>query len=392
MLAVFLKSVGLHLSWFARSLLPGKHSAAPLSLKRVCLLLLAFPLFCSLQLLHWLGFLIDEILFRGYRKQSVKAPVFIGGIPRSGTTFVHRTLAADYEQFTTVSTWEAVLAPSVTERKLIQLLAKLDHLIGAPGKRFLNWASAKAAGDFNDIHEVSLTAPEEDYLWLLPAGSCFILLLAFPFSPWLKQTALLNSATDSERTRLLDFYQSCIQRHLYCSKGNQRFLSKNAAFASWTGSLAARFPDASFILCVREPASGLSSQLSSLDSARTLFATDPDGSTTKSTFLEIFSRNYQYLAELTANENPRFVTIDQGDLRTDPAQLLGKALERLEIPQTTPLQHALSQLQPTSGSRHQHSSRAVGLENGEIEVCLNPGYQMVLQAPCRVAIDPQQHG
>ena len=110
MLVVFFRSLGLHLSWFACSLLPGRHPAAPLGMRRWLLLLIGLPLFCLFQLLHWLGFLLDELLFRDYRKVRIEAPVFISGIPRSGTTFVHRSLAQDRAQFTTVSTWEAALA------------------------------------------------------------------------------------------------------------------------------------------------------------------------------------------------------------------------------------------------------------------------------------------
>jgi hypothetical protein len=39
--------------------------------------------------------LVDEVLYRGYRKVEVEAPVFIAGQPRSGTTFLHRTMSAD---------------------------------------------------------------------------------------------------------------------------------------------------------------------------------------------------------------------------------------------------------------------------------------------------------
>ena len=112
------------------------------------------------------------------------------------------------------------------------------------------WLTARVAGDFNEVHELDPTGPEEDYLWLLPTGSCFILLMAFPFSSWLKRTALLHEMPDTARGQLLEFYLRCIQRHLYCAPPGRRFLSKNAAFASWVAPLAARLPDARFVLCV----------------------------------------------------------------------------------------------------------------------------------------------
>ena len=299
MLAVFFRSIGLHLSWFVRSLVPGQNEAAPLGVKRLIFLLLAFPLFCSLQLCHWLGFLFDELFFRGYRKVKIENAAFISGIPRSGTTFVHRTLAVDTEQFTTVSTWEAVLAPSISQRKLIRALALVDRTLGRPFQKLIEWLTAKAVGDFNQVHEIGPSAPEEDYLWLLPAGSCFILSMAFPFSHWLNHTARIHEMPEKARDQLIDFYLSCIKRHLYCTPGDKRFLSKNAAFASWVRPLAHRLPDAQFILCVREPCSGLSSQLSSLQSARTLFATDPHGSATEKTFTTLFEEQLNELSSLS---------------------------------------------------------------------------------------------
>ena len=194
------------------------------------------------QALHWLGFLLDELLFRGYRSVPIESPVFISGIPRSGTTFVHRTLAQDRTQFTTVSSWEAALAPSITERKLVRALAWIDRKTGSLGHRTLHRLTARIAGDFNEVHELDPTGPEEDYLWLLPTGSCFILLMAFPFSTWLKRTALLQEMPSAQREQLLEFYRRCIQRHLYCAPPGRRFLSKNAAFASWVAPLAHSCP------------------------------------------------------------------------------------------------------------------------------------------------------
>lgn len=387
MLAVFFRSIGLHLSWFVRSLIPGKHDAAPLSLRRFTFLLLGYPFFLAFQLLHWFGFLLDELLFPGYRKVQIIEPVFISGIPRSGTTFVHRTLATDSEQFSSVSTWEAALAPSITERKIIRILAAIDRLIGAPIDKAIHRFTAKAAGDFNDVHEVDLSGPEEDYLWLLPAGSCFIMLMAFPFSDCLKRTALLHQMPSDRRDQLLDFYLNCIRRHLYCAPEGRRLLSKNAAFGTWVTSLASRLPDAHFLLCVREPERGLSSQLSSLESARRLFATDSDGRATTATFTEVFTENYSELAKL--DDTPaaeRIAFLEQEDLRKDPAGILGAALELVAItPGPNLIQH-LNSLTPHQESRHKHSAAGFGLKNIQIDVCLKPPYQMILQSERRARL------
>ncbi len=385
MFALFVQSLGRHLVWWLQSLCPNKHDGAPLGLKRLLLLLLGYPLFLGFQLIHWLCFLLDELLFRSYRTVEIQSPVFISGIPRSGTTFVHRMLAQNSEQFTTVSTWEAVLAPSITERKVLRALGAIDQTLGGFGRKGINRLIASSAGDFNDIHEVGLDIPEEDYLWLLPLGSCFILLLAFPFSPWLKQVGMLNTTDEHTQRQQLVFYKRCIQKHLYCSPAGKRFLSKNAAFASWTGALREEFPDAQFVLCVREPVSALSSQLSSLNSARALFATDPDGSSTQQLLSEIFVSNYQYLNQQLAEAEPsQIAVLDQSDLKANSTEMIERALSALELPISDQMRESLNALDGPHQSAHQHQAQSDASENNEIDVCLRTAYDAILTSRCRI--------
>lgn len=385
--------MGLHFSWFIRSLRPGGHTAAPVTLRRILVLVFGMPIFISLQLAHWLGLFIDEICFRGYRKVKIKAPLFITGIPRSGTTFAHRSVAADRSSYCTVSTWEAILAPSITERKLLVGLRFIDRLIGSPLKRTVHHLLTKASGDFNTIHEVGLNAPEEDYLWLLPAGSCFILSMAFPFSRWLSCTVSPEKFPQEQRDQLLDFYISCIQRHLYHHGTNRHFLSKNAAFSRWIGLLAERLPDARFLVCVRHPGSALSSQLSSLRPARELFATDPDGNHTRERITNIFTANYKYLEQITkCMPDNRIAVIDQLDLRNHGASIINTALDRLSLPSRKLRAETNSTKKKATGNLHKHSAPDQGLKNQEIEICLLPHYRAIIQSKQRIQPPTQQHG
>ncbi|MEX2497749.1 MAG: sulfotransferase, partial [Wenzhouxiangellaceae bacterium] len=36
------------------------------------LVVVLWPLFCGLQLLHWIGFALDEVFFRGWRRIEVR--------------------------------------------------------------------------------------------------------------------------------------------------------------------------------------------------------------------------------------------------------------------------------------------------------------------------------
>ena len=65
--------------------------------------------------------------FPGYREVEIRDPVHVVGIPRSGTTYMHRALAA-HPGFTSLRKWELLLAPSVTKKKFFfLLLGRLDR-------------------------------------------------------------------------------------------------------------------------------------------------------------------------------------------------------------------------------------------------------------------------
>lgn len=377
---LFFQSLTRHFGWWLASLWPRRHEGAPLGGRRLLFLLLSYPAFLALQLLHWLGFLCDEIFFAGYRKVAIKDPVFVLGIPRSGTTYLHRTLAGDREQFTSFSTWEAILAPSITERKLIGWLKSLDRALGAPLHKLIHRILRSASGDFDNIHPVGLGEPEEDYLSLLPAGGCFILLLAFPFSPHLRQLARLDEMPAGERQSLLHCYKRALQRHLYCHPG-KRLLSKNASFATWAGALHTAFPEAKFLVCVREPSSALSSQLSSLTPARAFFGTDPDGTHTTRMFTDIYTHSYEKLAGFVESTEPsQAALIEQSDMKAAPAASIASAIRQLGLEHGAPLE----QLQPAKPSTHRHAPDDFSLDPDAIQRCMAPPYQAMLRSPNRV--------
>ncbi|NBD37477.1 MAG: hypothetical protein GVY10_02780 [Verrucomicrobia bacterium] len=360
MLRLLARSFRLHLGCFVSSFGREGREVAPLGPRRWCFLLLLFPLGLALQGLHWLGFLADDLFFRGWRRAIPRKPVFITGLPRSGTTFVHRLLASDSEQFSTFSLWEVVLAPSVSEKRILRTLARLDGLVGSPLKRVTRATVQRLSGEFGDIHEVGPQAPEEDYLCLLPVGGCFLLSLAFPQRKECWHLADFPTLPQGLRKDLLGYYRRCLQAHQYVRGKGRRILSKNAAFASWVPDLQGEFPEATFILCIRDPQRGLSSQLSSIVPARTVFGADPDGKAAAAAFPRVFADGYRILADAVAKEVPfgqqQVAILDQQDLQTDAEGCLRAALAELGISPGAGMENALSR-EGRRASPHQSSHR-----------------------------------
>ncbi|MEX2468337.1 MAG: sulfotransferase [Pseudohongiellaceae bacterium] len=295
MLTAFFYAARLYFTLCLQSL-RRQNNIGQLTLRGRLLRLLLFVAFLPIWLIHWIGLLLDEILFPGYRKTPIEAPVFILGVPRSGTTFLHRTLSEDSERYTSVATWEVFLAPSIIQRRFWLALATVDRWLGRPGARLLGWAEKKLFRGLEGVHDVSLEAPEEDYLLLLPLLSCFILFLPFPESRHIWQLARFDwEASEKDKRIIMKFYRACLQKHLYvCGKG-RRYLSKNAAFASWPQTLHEEFPDARFVVCMREPEKAVPSLLGSLAGGARFFELDLERGEMPRQLTEMMRDYYRHL-------------------------------------------------------------------------------------------------
>lgn len=294
---LFLLGFRRFLRLVALGLLPPRGTFARRSARRLAVMLLFLPALGAVQAIHWLGFLLDELLFPGYRRVVVERPLFILGVPRSGTTFLHHTLAAD-TRLTTFSAWECLFGLSVTARKTVALAARLDRAVGRPLGRLVGALERRLLARLDDVHPMSLSSPEEDYLSLLPIAACFLLVVPFPSADWIwRMAAFDRDVPPRERRRVLAFYRACLQKHLYAHGGGRTLLSKNAAFASWAGSLREVFPDARFVVCLRDPIEVVPSQLSSLEPGMAIFDNHRRSSMLAARMLRILRFYYRHLLE-----------------------------------------------------------------------------------------------
>ncbi len=351
------RSLRLHASWLARAVLPNQHPGAPLTLRRAAALTLGVPPYLLLQATHWLGFAADEVLFPNYRETRVEKPLFILGLPRSGTTFLHRTLAQDEQQWSTFKLWQALFAPSITQRRLCRALIALDKRAGHPGKAVLQRLTETLAGALDDIHAVGLEAAEEDYLTLLPAAACFVAVLAFPYSPALWQLTDPAALPKAEREQLILFYRRMLQKHLHHDR--RALLSKNAAFGGWSGLLAEAFPDGRFIVCIRDPDLGLSSQLSAIRGGQLALGSNPDDPSIQQQFSDMYRRQYLDLLKQYEKHGARMSVVDMDSLRADPAGEIKRLTNALGVPTTEALRSLLHATQRNAKSSadtspHQH--------------------------------------
>ena len=348
--------------------LPGAGRPRRPSLYRVLVMLLFLPLLGVYLAGHWIGLLLDEVLFPGYRKVPVKSPLFIVGPPRSGTTFLHSLFALD-DRFTTFSTWECLFAPSVCQRKVILALNALDGRLGRPLGKALTRLTDRLASALRDVHPVDLGAPEEDYLSLLPVLGTFILAIPFSTSEYCWRLSEFDRALPkAQQQRLLRYYRRALQRHLYVHGGGEskRLLSKNASFAPLLGALLEEFPDAEVICCLRDPVQTLPSQLSAIQSGVRLFDSDPEGVIFPRRITRSLRYYYENLLERLPTLPPgRRAVVGMDRLQAQPEKVVRRLYDTLGIDLSAAFSVRLAQAGAAARgyrSRHRYTLAEFGLD------------------------------
>ena len=358
------RAIGLWLKAFVSPWTEGR------SVGGAMLVILAWPFFCLLQLLHWLGFALDEIFFRGWRSVEVPQPLFVLGPPRSGTTHLHHVLALD-ERTTTFRTWECLFGLSVTGRVLLLGLGRLDRFFGRPFGRTGAWLGRRLLGGMNDVHPFALDAPEEDFLALMPVMQCFILVVTFPRAEWLWRTARLDETGGRrEREALMGFYKACVQKHMYVFGRDRRFLSKNASFSGMAESLLQTFPDARILTTTRDPKKTVPSQLSSIEPGLGAVGFGRIPEDLRERLIDQLLFYYRHLEKLAGERPDRIAIIDNDALRNELEHVVTAAFDTLGLQMSTQFSTALVQAGGRSrgfASGHRYTLEEYGLSEQMIE-------------------------
>jgi len=254
MFRIFLQSYARFARLVFYSFFRSRGTLGELGLRRFVLLCFVVPLLFVSQSVHWLCFLADEILFSAYRKVKVREPLFIVGVPRSGTTFFHRLLSGDEGRFTTMTLGEIYLAPSILERRIFQGLGRVDAALGGFGRAAVESLDRRFFRNLRNLHPQSLFLPDEDDQVLFPTFHSASLALLFPFESEMAHLMRFDEAArPALRRDVMIFYRRMVQRHLYVHGPDKRYLSKSPAFSVKLRSIRETFPDVRVVCNVRSP-------------------------------------------------------------------------------------------------------------------------------------------
>jgi omega-hydroxy-beta-dihydromenaquinone-9 sulfotransferase len=299
---------------------------------RLFVSLLMAPVFLVWQVVQWAGLLLDEVFFADYRNIKLESPVFILGVPRSGTTHLHHLLADD-PRFTTVALWEALFASSITLRRLANVIDRVDRVFSSPIRRTVTYLDRRVSMRLGKIHKTGMQMPEEDFLLLMTSLDCFLLVLVYPDCPWLWALARGDESHNrAQVSRMMKRYKSLLQRHVYYHGNQLRLLSKNASFAGLCQTLASEFPDSIIIVCDRDAVLAGRSQLRSIAAVRKAAAIDRICPEFEDQLLGVLQYYYSNLQCLERHiDSHRFVRVPLWRLSRHPRMVLDSIYKCLNL-------------------------------------------------------------
>lgn len=262
--------------------------------------------------------------------QEVQGPVFVIGLPRTGTTALSQLVAAD-PQMRSLRTWES-LAPtpppeSATEHsdaRIAQAQAGLDYMYTTyPKWAAMHHETAETPTECQDLLGMDFKAEHFDGMAYVPA-----------YSEWVMNCDMTSAY--AYHHRVLKLLQSKCPPYLWHLKTPVHMLYLDA--------LVAEYPHARFLWSHRDPARVLGSVCSLIAYCRTWVSDRDDTATIGEEQLAIWAQAMRRAMEFRDRVGEsRFADLAFADIQSNPADAIKRAYARLDIPFDERSQTAVAQ-------------------------------------------------
>src|SRR6266545_4478289 len=244
----------------------------------------------------------DRQLYPKIAQQEIRDPLFIVGLPRSGTTLLHSLLAADPEHRCPLM-WE-VRSPSpptlVNEKRRIQRAAKSCN--------FFNWL----APAFRYVHAVGAEVPQECISLMTPTfmSDQFDAMYYVPsYRAWFFRQDLRPA---------YEYHRRFLQ-HLQVRRNARRWVLKAPTHMFALPSLLAVYPDALFVQTHRAPLDAMASVSSLITILRRVFSDAVDPLTVCREAIDYWSKTLdRFLQERSRLAEHRVCDVNYVEIRRDP--------------------------------------------------------------------------
>jgi hypothetical protein len=295
----------------------------------------------------------DRQLYPAVARQEIRQPLFIVGLPRSGTTLLHMLLAADPEHRAPL-TWEVMTQSPPTrdgEKRRIQRAMQSCNC--------LNWL----APTFRQVHAVGAELPQECVGLMTPTfmSDQFDTMYYVPsYRAWFFRQDLLPAYQ----------YHRRFLQHLQVRQSAPRWVLKAPTHMFALPTLLSVYPDALFVQTHRAPLDAMASVSSLITILRRVFSDAVDPFIVCREAIQYWSETLdRFLQERDRLAEYRVCDVNYVEIRSDPIAAVGRIYEHFGwlLSQKTEQRMRLvlaSQPQEQYG-RHRYNLSGFGIREAE---------------------------
>lgn len=300
--------------------------------------------------------------------EPIEAPIFIVGLPRSGTTFLQQLLAAD-ERFRPVPFWEN-LSP----------LPQHDPAIRPPDDApLIEQAQQNVEGirlytpEVLALHQLSAEMPEEEIYLLAPgfASMVYEWIYAVPsFARWYAEADL---------TAGYGHFRKVLQTLQWMRGGGKRWLLKAPQHMEQLGPLLAAFPDAVVVETLRDPLTSAASLANLCSHGQKLRTDNPNPLVAGEASAYAISRLVAAYVRDRPEHSSRFVSVHFKALMSNPIAAAESILAAARMTMTDAARHSMQAYVAANAAKERvspdYSPEDFGIDVAQLRVQFQPYYR-----------------
>jgi hypothetical protein len=292
----------------------------------------------------------------GVRDQQIVQPLFVLGLPRTGTTVLYGMLAANPAMRSPAS-WEVARPfppPGPTEdparvAAMDKDLAGFKHI--APG--------------LETIHPLGSRLPQECLALQAPQFASYEFVTTFPvpsYWAWLREQDLTPAYA----------YEKTFLQHLQSGHAGDRWILKTPAHLMWLDTLLHVFPDALLVHTHRNPTAVLASVSSLMYGFRSAMSNDVDKAEVGREQLEAWTWGLHRTMAVRDRLTPdRVVDVQYDDTVGDPVGTVRRVYEHFGLERTAAVDEGvrgyLAENPRDKHGAHRYTLEEFGLDRDEVD-------------------------
>jgi hypothetical protein len=253
----------------------------------------------------------DRSLRPELTRHELRTPLFVVGLPRTGTTFLHTLLSADAANRTPL-TWEVMEPSPPTNAEKARRIRRVSQNLAC-----LEWM----APNFRQLHPVGAQLPQECVSLMSPSflSDQFDTMYNVPtYRRWFLQQDLQPA---------YDFHRRFLQ-HLQERENGRRWILKAPTHMFALPALLETYPDALFVQTHRAPLDAITSVSSLITILRRVFSDAVDPVKIGAEAMRYWSTTLtKFLAEREALGAERIFDLSYLELRRDPIGAVRRVYE-----------------------------------------------------------------